>query len=395
MQKGSVKQNGRWWVLKYRGDVVKNGVVQHNRDLYKKLALIDREHQPKKDGTAPNSVLALRDAFMGRFNLEKARPQSIDSFLAYLQSYLAGGKGPEGPWRKVTKDSYTRDYRAIKPFIPDNLKLKDVDTPAVNRILSALYEGDGDEKRAQTAYNNIKTFLSTAMRMAVGNGLIKSNPVPEAFPLKGNNADTHAYSLEEVQALVDAVDDPTMKAAFLVAAFTGLRMEEIKGLRWEDYRDDVLNPKRTVVHSVVGNLKTAASKAPVPVVGVVKEALKKHLKLNSGDGYIFHAETDSRTPVIFENIIRKRVVPTLKAAGIEWHGMHAFRRGLATCLNSIDGVEDRLISHVLRHEIKKDDVAGSKYIKRNLDKVRAALEKVEAEYKAIEKKKKQGGSKSD
>jgi hypothetical protein len=79
------------------------------------------------------------------------------------------------------KASYTRDYKAINPFIPDTLKLKDVDAPAVNRILQALYEDDGDDLRAQSAYNNIKTFLSAAMRMAVGNGLVKVNPVTAAF----------------------------------------------------------------------------------------------------------------------------------------------------------------------------------------------------------------------
>jgi hypothetical protein len=82
----------------------------------------------------------------------------------------------------------------------------------------------------------------------------------------------------------------------------------------------------------------SASRDPVPVVGVVKDALAKHLKLNSGDGYIFHAETDSQLHIVFENIIRSHVIPTLAASGVEWHGMHAFRRGLATVLHSIDSV---------------------------------------------------------
>ncbi len=381
MQKGSIKQNGKWWVLKYRGDVVKDGVVFKNKDLYENLAPIDREHQPKKDGTAPDSVLALRDSFMARFNTEKTGPQSIDSFKAYLESYLAAGRGPEGLWRKVTKDSYIRDYNVIKPHIPDTLKLKDVDTPAVNRILQSLYQVDGDDLRAQTAYNNIKTFLSTAMRMAVGSGLIKSNPVTAAFPLKGNGADTYAYSLEEVRALINAVDNHTMEAAFAVAMFTGLRMEEIKGLRWEDYNGEVLNIRRTVVRGVVGEPKSAASKAPVPVVGVVKEVLAKHLELNSGDGYIFHSENDSQKPIIFENIIREHVIPTLETAKVEWHGMHAFRRGLATCLHSIGGISDRTVDHVLRHESEQSDVAARHYIKPDLKQIRRALERVEAMYK--------------
>ena len=170
-------------MLKYRGDVVENGIITRSKDLYKKLVPIDREHQPKKDGTAPD-VLAERDLFMATFNVENSGPQSMDLFKTYLESYLATGKGPEEPWRAITKASYTGDYKAIKPFIPDTLKLKDVDTPAVNRILQALYEDDGDDLRAQSAYNNVKTFLSSAMRMAVGSGLVKVNPVPDAFPLR-------------------------------------------------------------------------------------------------------------------------------------------------------------------------------------------------------------------
>ncbi|HEY2120101.1 MAG TPA: tyrosine-type recombinase/integrase [Candidatus Acidoferrum sp.] len=325
---------------------------------------------------------------MATFNVENSGPQSMDSFKTYLESYLATGKGPAGPWRAITKASYTRDYKAIKPFIPDTLKLKDVDTPAVNRILQALYEDDGDDLRAQSAYNNIKTFLSTAMRMAVGSGLVKVNPVPDAFPLKGKDADTHAYTLDEVYVLAKAANNPTMEAAFIVAAFTGMRMEEIKGLRWEDYKNGILEVKRTVAHGVVDDPKSAASKAPVPVVGVVKQALAKLLKQNRGDGYIFHAEHDPQTPAIFENLLRRDVFDNLEKAGVEWHGMHAFRRGLATVLHSIDGVGDRTIDHVLRHESKKDDVAGKHYIKPDMKQIRRVLEQVEKMYKAVEKKNK-------
>jgi integrase len=42
----------------------------------------------------------------------------------------------------------------------------------------------------------------------------------------------------------------TAQAAFVVLAFTGLRSEGLKGLRWDDYdrENDVLNIKRTIVH---------------------------------------------------------------------------------------------------------------------------------------------------
>jgi len=344
-------------------------------------------------------VLALRDAFMAKRTIEKSGPQNVDTFRAYLESYLAAGKGPQGRWNTTTKIDNEKQYRLIKPHIPENLKLKDVNVPAIQRILDSLDEADANDRRAQSSYNNVKTFLSCACRMAAVRGLMPANPVKDAIPLRGNDADTHAYSLKEVRAMVEAIDPEnnpdavsptalrTMKTAFLVAILTGMRPEELKGLRWEDYRDGMLHVTRAVVHRKVVATKTKASAAPVPVVKLVKDALAEHLKYNSGTGYIFHREgkspEDAQTPAIFENYIRNHVRPILEDKGIAWHGMHAFRRGAATIIQNLDGVGDRLVSHVLRHEIKKDDVTGSRYVKRDVDQVRKVLERVEAEYKKI------------
>jgi hypothetical protein len=49
-------------------------------------------------------------------------------------------------------------------------------------------------------------------------------------------------------------------------------------------------------------------------------------------------------------------------------------------------IPELTISHVLRHSTKSSkSVAGRHYIKPSLQRMRAALEKVEAKYKAIEK----------
>jgi len=40
--------------------------------------------------------------------------------------------------------------------------------------------------------------------------------------------------------------------------------------------------------------------------------------------------------------------PALEKAGIEWHGWHAFRRGLATNFNRL-GVQDKVNQAILRH----------------------------------------------
>ena len=386
MQSGHVRVNGRWWILKVREWVVKDG-VKRRVDTYKKLREIRHN---EGGGTVPNDVQALADLELAKVNLGQGQGQSADSVKSYLESYLTAGIGSKTrrKLRDVTIESYKRDYNVIKDFIPE-MQLRQVRTPDINRIFDALIEDDGDTVRAQSAYNNIKNFLSGAFRSAVGAGLIDFNPVTAAHSIGGNEADTHAYSVEEVYSLVSAVGHHTAQAAFVVLAFTGLRSEELKGLRWDDYdrENEVLNIKRTIVHGkLVEDTKTTSSKAPVPVIGIVKKYLDAHLERNTGTGYIFHAPTDPERPINFGHLVWDVVIPEAKKAGVEWHGLHAFRRGLSTALHEL-AIPELTISHILRHSTKSSkSVAGRHYIKPSLERMRAALEKVEAKYKAIENK---------
>jgi integrase len=65
----------------------------------------------------------------------------------------------------------------------------------------------------------------------------------------------------------------------------------------------------------------------------------------------------------------------LRAAKIEWHGWHAFRRGLATNLHKLS-VDDKTTQKILRHS----NVATTQdiYVKTVDADSRAAMSKVEA-----------------
>lgn len=387
MQSGHVRINGRWWLLKVREWVTKEG-VKRRVDSYKKLRQVQHN---ERSGSVPGDVQALADMELAKVNTGQGQGQSADSVKSYLEGYIAAGIGSKTrrKLRDVTIQSYQRDYNVIKDFIPQ-MQLRQVRTPDINKIFDALVEDDGDTVRAQSAYNNIKNFLSGAFRSAVGAGLIDFNPVTAATSIGGNEADTHAYTLEEIRDLMRTVDNHTAQAAFIVLTFTGLRSEELKGLRWADYDRDkeVLNIKRTIVHGkLVEDTKTTSSKAPVPVIGIVKKYLDAHLERNTGTGYIFHAPADPERPINFGHLVWDVVIPKAKAARVDWHGLHAFRRGLSSVLHDLE-IPELTISHILRHSTKSSkSVAGRHYIKPSLERMRDALEKVEAKYKAIEKKK--------
>jgi integrase len=53
-------------------------------------------------------------------------------------------------------------------------------------------------------------------------------------------------------------------------------------------------------------------------------------------------------PLHLDNFSKRFPIPTLEKAKLQWHGWHAFRRGLATKLNAL-GIDDKTIQTILRH----------------------------------------------
>ncbi len=77
-------------------------------------------------------------------------------------------------------------------------------------------------------------------------------------------------------------------------------------------------------------------------------------------------------------MVSRQILPTLKAAGLEWQGWHSFRRGLGSNLNKL-GVDDSVTQKILRHS----DVSLTQrfYIKTTATESQDAMKKLEVEFK--------------
>lgn len=378
MQRGEIRRWGNNWQLRYWQSETREGKVIKRR-VAKKLAPISREYQ------TPESVQPLADAILLPLNLGTKTPESTDSLDTYLQMFLERGEGGRGEMLKPsTLAGYKDVFRLIQPHIT-GLELRRVRTPDIDRILRGVATTGGRKtknKLAHSTHLNTKNFLSSAFRYAVRHGVVDSNPVRDAAIPRGEAADTYAYSMKEIHRTIKALkNSPVAKAAVTVAAFTGLRLSEMKGLRWEDYREEELHISRSVWRGQVSDTKTLSSKAPVPVIGIVKEALADHLAHNSGECFIFHGDTGE--PLIFENLARREIIPVLKKAGIEWHGFHAFRRGLSSNLYEL-GVPVEIRQSILRHS--DPETTKTHYTKASLKRSKTAMNLAEREYRKLQKK---------
>ena len=223
----------------------------------------------------------------------------------------------------------------------------------------------------RSSLRHCKAFLSGAFKQAKRLGVLDGlNPIQDvSIPRAPEPEETYAYDLGEIKAMLSVLKEPAWTVV-LIAALTGLRKGEIRGLAWEDFDGRELSVRHSVWNSVVNAPKTRRSAAPIPVVKQLAEALEAH-RLRMGKlaaGPIFQAGNGK--PLNLDNLVRRTIAPALTRCAVcrksedkhkpdghiwardnslpHWHGWHAFRRGLATNLHAL-GVEDKTIQAILRH----------------------------------------------
>ena len=130
---------------------------------------------------------------------------------------------------------------------------------------------------------HLKHLLSGAFRFAIKQGYLPrgtSNPVSFAETPVIPDFDGRAYSLEEVALMLSVLLEPA-RTVVAVAAFTGLKAGEIRGLTWDAYNPgDETSPGsirvlRSVWRGCVIEPKTPRSKAAVPLIPQLQIMLER------------------------------------------------------------------------------------------------------------------------
>lgn len=117
---------------------------------------------------------------------------------------------------------------------------------------------------------------------------------------------------------------------------------------WENYDGSQIRVMKSVWRSHVEEPKRPKSKGAIPVVAQLKTLLERHRGAcgNPSGGLVF-ANAKGK-PMNLDALARDVIQPRLEKSGLDWHGWHAFRRGLATNLHRL-GVSDKVIQQILRH----------------------------------------------
>lgn len=367
---------------------------------------VDGKRRMKKLGRATDfatdgAVDLAFQQFMANVNSEDFRPEPTTLLSKFVnETYFPNA---EKRLRSSSIKGYRASWKHLEPRL-GRMKVASIQAVDVQRAFDSIVRANPELKLA--TLTRVKSFMVEVVKEARNLGLRNDNPVAGIRINCSKEAKvktvTGAYSLEQVQEILKVVKEPS-RVMLAVAAFSGLRRGEIIGLRWSDYDGTTLTVRRNIAFGERGNMaveepKTAASAAPVPVIKPLRDILdawktravaklKDHSKLIN-DCWIFQSEfirseheeslldAAVKTPLNPQNALRDAIAPALKTAEIPWLGFHAFRRGLATILRSLD-VDDLTISEIMRHS--DVSVTRHSYIKRVSTKSTEAMERLEAE----------------
>ena len=186
--------------------------------------------------------------------------------------------------------------------------------------------------RSRTMVRKARVSLGALLTDAQERGLVGQNVVRALRARRRRGKDAHAAARQngklqvgidipsphEIRAIIAALDDDR-RALLLTAIFTGLRISELRGLRWDDVdlkRAELHVRQRADRYNAIGKPKSAAGERVVPLPPTLVSTLRKW-KLacpNSEMGLAFPAADG--TVESYVNITRHALVPTLLAAGV-------------------------------------------------------------------------------
>jgi integrase len=223
-------------------------------------------------------------------------------------------------------------------------KLATLTTPRIERFRDDLLEGIS-RALAKKVLGSLKSILKDAKRR----GNVAQN-VAADVKVKANGRKVRLKvgedipTRDEVRRMIDGASEGRGRTLLMVAAFSGLRASELRGLRWKDVdlKKGVLHVRqRADRYNTIGQPKSTSSERTVPIGPMVVNTLRqwKMACPKSAADLVF--PTGRGTIENHSNIVRRILASAQIAAGIvngdgepKYPGLHALRHFYASwCIN--------------------------------------------------------------
>lgn len=346
------RRRGKWWTLRFRQDEVVNGQLKRIRKEVR-LGLI--------------AEMSDRDA--RRAAAEYLRPlnQGLESIgsAVHFQTYVEKHYIPlvMPLLAKSTQSRYqgVLDNYLIPTF--GKLSLRDL-TPMT---LQAYFSKMASSPLAHESKDKIRDVLASVLGSAKRYGLLITNPMESVqLPAERRGKRRHKPYLTPAlfEALIAKIPEPYASMVF-VAIYTGLRVSELAGLRWNDVHENGITIDERFCRGDWGAPKSDASNATIAVNRCVIErihrlklltvqvkaglAVRQYniVKSDGPDDLVFQSVRDGK-PIRDNNILSRFIKPAGRLLGMPWVNWLALRTSHAVWLK-LAGADPKDAQGQMRH----------------------------------------------
>lgn len=260
----------------------------------------------------------------------------------------------------------------IMPYPFSKIKVKDITILNLQNFINLLAD---DENTSINTIKNTLILIKNFLDYTIVLGIFPNNPadyvkVPKKEKVE-NTGKYRIFSADEQKLIINNLDleDPVEQMLY-IDFFTGLRRNEIRGLRWKNYSDGTLtiaqqlvrsynfekDGSRTINKNSTQDLKTESSFRTIVLPKMADNLLQKmkinsyekHLRLGTpftDDAFIF---SDEYLKPIEEKRANRRIQAICRKIGIEPRPLHSIRHSYATRLFEAD-VDIKTVQKLMGH----------------------------------------------
>jgi integrase len=332
-------------VVTYRDADGKRRQVRKNATKFREAEQIERDFENQR---ARGELRNRRD-----IQTESATPGAL-TVSRWFDRWLASYR-EDHPTSRTPNTYASLLSKYVTPVI-GSMPLAGIDPDAIRSVIrsKAMQAVSG------TTRLHVYRVLFQALKAAVWDGHLDRNPCERVKAPEADRFEPHVITLTQGRRLIELSAGTEIGALIVLLSYTGLRLGEALGLRWGDVDFDgatlyVRQSRKINAPVTYGEPKTASSKASVPLVSVVVEALTAHHEAQRAHYAMYQLApdhdlvfTDPLGRGMTHDFVTHRWQTLRERTGVPKARIHDLRHFTGTLLISL-GVDPVTVAAILRH----------------------------------------------
>lgn len=257
--------------------------------------------------------------------------------ITYLEFYKFYQEYSSRRFSKSYQDFLRYAFTQFQRILPETIMLKEVTANHIEKFIQLKLSESGEK-----IVSGYLRTLQAAFERAVELSYLHKNVFKKIKKLKLKQNPPLFLSTEEFQKVIEYEKDDQLKLIYKVAAYTGLRMGEIRFLKWSSI--DFENSLIKVINHEQFETKSKKSRI-IPLHSILKKDLLYHWEKNFNNEFIFLY----RGEVLKRNYLSTRFKKVIRIVGLnDNYHFHSLRHCFASWLVQ-KGVSIYHVSKLLGH----------------------------------------------